>query len=212
MKIIDLTMRLKTGFPVFPGYPVPIVHRWTSIEEHGYYSNLLMLVEHTATHVDAPAHFVENGATIDEVPLDRFMGEAILVDATSLEPRSPIPAELIEKAAENTGLSGKIVLFHTGYDKKAGTPQWHDHPVIGDEAAELLVSRGVKAVGIDAPSPDNEPFPAHKKLLPRGIPIYENLTNLDKLVGMGVFEFYGIPLAIQRGSASPVRAFAILRE
>ncbi len=214
MKIIDLTMELRTGTPVYPSYPIPIVHRWTSIREHGFYSNILVIVEHTGTHVDAPAHFIEGGTTIDKLPLERFIGKAFVVDVSDLPPRSEIPAERVAETAEKLGVkldTETIVLFHTGYDRKAGTQEWFNHPGLGEEAAKLLADRSVKAVGIDAPSIDHEPYPAHRILLSKQIPIYENLTNLDKLVGK-VFRFIAIPLKIVQGSASPVRAVAIVEE
>lgn len=95
-KIVDLTMEFGTGLPVSPGYPILIVHRWTSIEEHGYCSNLLMLVEHTGTHVDAPAHFIGNAPAVDKVPIERFMGKGVVIDASDLEPEVAITANMIE--------------------------------------------------------------------------------------------------------------------
>ncbi len=70
----------------------------------------------------------------------------------------------------------------------------------------------MNAVGIDAPSIDYEPFPAHNILLPKGIVIYENLTNLKELLGKVGFQFIGLSLKIENGSASPVRAVAVLEE
>ncbi len=212
-RIVDLTMKLKTGTPVFPGYPTPIVHKWTSIEEHGYYSNLLMFVEHTGTHVDAPAHFIENGLSIDDVPLEKFMGKGVVVDVSGLGKRVNITKELIEESLRDQGVSigpGWIVLFYTGYDAKAGTAEWFDHPGLDESGALYLAEKGVNAVGIDAPSIDHEPFPGHKILLGKGIVIYENLTNLRELINRPGFKFIGLPLRIKHGSASPVRAIAIL--
>ncbi|MDK6028762.1 hypothetical protein QPL79_05245, partial [Ignisphaera sp. 4213-co] len=67
----------------------------------------------------------------------------------------------------------------------------------------------VKAVGVDAPSIDHEPYHAHKILLQNNVVIYENLTNLKEVVNK-VFKFYGFPLKIYKGSGSPVRAVAII--
>lgn len=213
-KIIDLTMPLYTGMPVFPGYPVPIVHTWVTIDKAGYYANLLMFVEHTGTHVDSPAHFVEGAPTIDEVPLDRFMGRGFVIDVSGLKPKAPITKDVIEDAAKKAGIElgpDYIVLFYTGYDAKAGTPEWFNHPGLDESGAKYLADKNVKAVGIDAPSIDHEPFPGHKILLAKGIVIFENLTNLKQLIGKS-FEFIAFPLKIKKGSASPVRAVAIIEE
>jgi kynurenine formamidase len=214
VEIIDLTMELSSRTPVFPIYPPPAVHTWTTIKSHGFYSNLLLVVEHTGTHVDAPAHVFEDGTTIDAMPLERFMGKGVVVDASKLKPRELITRSYVEAKIKELGVNvgkGWVVLFYTGYDKKAGTREWYDHPGLDETAAKYLVELGVNAVGIDAPSIDHEPYPAHQQLLSHGIPIYENLTNLDKLVGK-VFKFIGLPLRIVKGSASPVRAVAVIEE
>jgi kynurenine formamidase len=206
-------MTLKTGTPVFPGYPTPIVHKWTSIREHGYYSNLLMFVEHTGTHVDVPAHFIEDGDTVDKVPLGKFMGKGVVIDVSNLGEKSKITKNVIEKSLREQSVSigpGWVVLFYTGYDKKAGSPEWFNHPGLSEDGALFLAEKDINAVGIDAPSIDHEPYPGHKILLRQGIVIYENLTNLKELIGKPGFRFIGLPLLIKNGSASPVRAIAIL--
>ena len=212
-KIIDLSMYIYTGLPVFEGYPIPIVHEWTNIDRDGYYSNILMLVEHTGTHVDSPAHFIKGAPSIDEVPLERFMGKALVVDVSGLKEKEEIRVEHIIGAERRFNVrvgKGWIVLFYTGYDRFIGSEKWFKHPGLGEEASRFLVERGVNAVGIDAPSIDHEPFPAHKTLLPNNIVIYENLTNLDKVKDVAGFMIYGFPLKIKKGSASPVRVIAVL--
>ena len=184
-----------------------------SIEGSGFYANVVEFVEHIATHVDAPAHFISGGATIDEVPLDRFVGKGVVIDVTDSRPREVITLDKVLPRIRELGVelgSDWIVLFETGYSKYAGTERWFDHPGIGRDVAEFLASVGVKAVGTDAPSIDREPFEAHKVLLSRGIPIYENLANLDLVKSRPGFLFIGLPLKIVKGSASPVRAVAIL--
>jgi len=214
-KVVDLTMEIKTGVPVFPGYPTPIVHTWTTIKEHGYYSNLLVFAEHTATHVDSPAHFIEGAQTIDGVSLEKFMGTGVVLDASQLPPKGKITAEFIDSKLKELGVEvgpGYVVLFYTGYDSKAGTPEWFNHPGLDESGARYLAEKDVNAVGIDAPSIDHEPFPGHHILLSNGIVIYENLTNLKELLGVKKFQFIGLPLKIFKGSASPVRAIAVVEE
>ncbi|ABM80673.1 cyclase family protein [Hyperthermus butylicus] len=195
MRIVDLTMTLKTGAPVFPGDPLPIVRTWTTIREHGYYSNLLVFGEHTGTHVDAPAHFIEDAPTVDEVPIERFMGRGVVIDASSLDGKALINKEFIEAELKKLGVNvgpGWVVLFYTGHDEKAGKPEWFEHPGLDESGARYLAERNVNAVGIDAPSIDHEPFPGHRILLSRGILIYENLTNLRELLGRPGFQFIGL--------------------
>jgi len=188
--IVDLTLELSEETPVYPGDPRVEVRKWTAIEKDGYYMNALFLGEHSGTHVDAPAHFIPGGKTIDQIPLERFIGRGVVIDVSSLD-RS-IKAEDITKSAE-------VVLFYTG-----GREVY-----LSEEGAKYLVELGVKGVGIDAPSIGD--FNTHRVLLSNGIVIFENLINLQRLIEKE-FTFFGAPLKIKNGSGSPIRAFAIIKE
>jgi arylformamidase len=102
-----------------------------------------------------------------------------------------------------------VLFFFTGYTDKSRTDAWLKHPRLSEDACKYIVELGVNAIGFDAPGPDAAPFPAHKTLLPKGIAIYENLANLDKVIGKE-FLFVGAPLRLTGGSASPVRAVALI--
>jgi kynurenine formamidase len=207
--------------PVFPGYPQPVKSSFTTIAENGYRAYIWSFVEHTSTHVDSPAHFYQDGPTIDKIPISRYVGNGVVLDFSKKPPKYSIHKEDIVKALATTGVkdigSSSVVLFYTGYTSKAGSPEWLNHPELSDDAAEFLASKGVNAIGFDAPSPDHgeitagklSGFPAHRILLPKEIAIYENLTNLDKLLNKE-FLFVGAPLYLVGGSASPVRALAIV--
>jgi len=212
-EVIDLSMPIKSlETPVFPGYPQPLKTIFTLLSVHGYNSNVWTFVEHTATHVDAPRHFFDDKPTIDEMPLSTYVGWATALDFSNVEPEHEITRAEIEDRLNALPFKvgkGWILLFYTGYTEKAGTEEWLKHPVLGEEAIRFLADLGVKAIGVDAPSPDRAPFPAHNILLPRGIAIYENLVNLDKLVGKKAL-FIGAPLKLVGGTASPVRALALL--
>ena len=189
--IIDLSMELSENILVYPGDPKVEIKAWSTIEKDGYYMNTLFMGEHTGTHVDAPAHFIEGGKTIDEMPLDKFIGEGAVIDVSKLD-RDILPEDITEKA--------EIVLFYTN-----GAEVY-----LSEESAKHLVNLGVKALGIDKPSIDRD-FRAHRVLLANEVVIFENLVNLEKLIGKE-FTFIGVPLKIKNGSGSPVRAFAIIKE
>ena len=212
-EVVDLSVPIASlETPVFPGYPQPLRTTFTTIDRHGYNSNVWIFVEHTATHVDAPAHFIEGAPTIDKMPLDKYVGWATVLDFSNVEPEHVISRDEVEsrlKALPFQVAPGWILLFYTGYTDKAGTDEWLRHPGLGEDACKYIADLGVKAIGVDAPSPDRAPFPAHKILLPRGVAIFENLSNLNKLVGMR-FLFVGLPLKLVEGTASPVRAAAII--
>ena len=212
---IDLSRTIKPGMWVFPAYIAPVVREWTSRELHGFRSNLLMLIEHTGTHVDSPAHFIEEGSFIDEVSLDRFCGRAIILDLHHLVVNNKaFTVDEIEKSILKTRAAPDkaIILLRTGWEDKWSTDDYQRNPGLSKETAEYIVRRRVKAVGIDAPSidaGDSKDFPAHVTLLKEGVVIYENLKNLES-VGEAEFTFMGLPLRIEKGSASPVRAIAIV--
>ncbi|MDG6906759.1 MAG: cyclase family protein [Nitrososphaerota archaeon] len=198
--------------PVFPGYPQPLRSTFTTVRDNGYASFIWTFAEHSSTHVDSPAHFIEGAYTIDKVPINRYVGKGIVLDFTKVPPRYSITKEDISSRIEKSGRKvgrGWMLLFHTGYTEKSRTNEWMNHPELSDEACKYIVSLEVNAVGFDAPSPDHEPFPAHKILLPKVISVYENLTNLDKLLNKD-FLFVGAPLALTGGSACPVRAVALV--
>lgn len=213
MKIVDLSFKIESGAPVFPAHPKPAILPWSKIEIQGFYSNVLFLSEHTLTHVDVPAHFVKDAPTVDEVPLEKFIGEGVVLDFSYKKPKEEITLEDLNKALEKTRVEKDyIVLLYTGFDKYIGRPEYFtDYVGLSKEAAEKLVEIGVKAVGLDTPSIDRPPFEVHPVLLSKGIVIYECLTGLDKLLGKK-FKFIGLPLKIAGGSASPVRAVAVLEE
>ncbi len=210
MRIVDLSMTISEDMRVYPGDPRTIVYTWASRSLHGYYANLIVMGEHAGTHVDAPAHFVEDGETVDLVPVEKFMGKGVVVDVSWVD--DEVSGEIIHrelgKLSTRIGV-GWFVFFYTGYSSERMN---RDYPVLSVDAAQMLASRGVNGVGIDAPSIDHEPYRVHRLLLGRGVVIYENLVNLDELLGCAGFMFVGFPLKISGGSASPVRAIAVVEE
>ncbi len=151
--------------------------------------NVLKLGEHSGTHVDAPAHFIPGGKTVDEMPLERFVGKGMLVDV-----RNGNGQVRLEEIPDE-GYFGRIVLFLTGGRE------------LSPEVALFLVAEGAKAVGTDAMSIGDDAV--HRILLSEDVPIFENLTNLEVLLDME-FTFMAFPLKIEGGSGSPVRAVAFL--
>ena len=214
-EIVDLSVPIRSqGTPVFPGYPMPLKSTMTTLADTGWLSFLWSFVEHSGTHVDAPAHVIDGATPVDKVSLDRFVAEGAVIDLTSKDPKSTITPLDIHEGLAKAGLEGKvgpgsILLLHMGWTAKAGEPHWLEYPELSAQAAEAIVKLGVNAVGLDSPSPDYSPLPAHKVLLAKNVAIFENLTNLEKLMGKK-FLFVGAPLPLVDGSGSPVRAFALV--
>jgi kynurenine formamidase len=214
-EIIDLSMPLKSmDTPVYPGYPQPLRATFTTLNEHGYGSHIWTFAEHTSTHVDAPVHMVEGATTVDKMPLSHYVGDGVVLDFSKKPPLYDIGKKDIADALSAAGYTepngtGRILLFYTGYSTKDRSADWLKNPGLNEEGARYIIQMKFNAVGFDAPSPDQPPFMAHKLLLPEGIVIFENLANLDRVLGKD-FLFVGTPLALVGGTASPCRPVALV--
>lgn len=202
MRYIDLSHKINDGIPVYPGdIEVSLVQvRRLLTDNYNAYSFTSSL--HAGTHIDCPMHLLQNDSTIAEYPLECFGGKGYLLDARG-ENEIDYKAEYDKQIQK-----GDIVLVYTESDKYYGNERYYDkHPVITDKLANFLVSREIKMLGVDMPSPDFTPFPVHKLLLNHGIFIIENLTNLEELLNVEYFEVFAQPLKIY-AEASLTRAFA----
>ena len=197
----------------------------------GYYyaANNFCAAEHGGTHLDAPIHFAEGKWTTDQIPIERLVGTAVVVDVqagadTSADYRVDYAAITLWEQEHGAVAPGSIVLFRTGWAR-----HWPDRarylgtsrtgpeaaselhfPGIDSAAARWLVDRKVKAVGIDTPSIDygqSSSFPVHQVLFASNIPAFENLANLDRLPARGSFVI-ALPMKIKGGSGGPLRIVA----
>lgn len=185
--------------PVFPGDPKQVIEQFATIEKEGWTEKRITFNSHFSTHIDAPIHMIKDGKTLSDFPIESFIGDAIVIDASN----NLVPSLMNVKERD-------IVFFYTGYSEKAYTDAYFkDAPVMTKETAHDLVKRKVKIIGVDSLSPDNEPFEIHKILLGNNILIVENLVNLKELVGKR-FQCFILPLKIQNGDGSPCRIIGIL--
>lgn len=205
-RIVDLSQPVCAATPVFPGDGAV---RFTILDQTSVNVSRIDLSVHTGTHMDAPYHFFDNAATIDHIPLDRCMGPARLVDLRSLGAGCAIRREDIERRCDGP-LAAHAAVLHTGWSQQWGTPcYFSDHPCLAADAAQFLVDCGVRLVGVDMPSVDRAPYPAHHILLGAGVPIVENLTNLEA-IRANPFQIVVLPLKLAGLDGSPVRAVAIV--
>jgi kynurenine formamidase len=201
----------------------------------GYYysANNFSAAEHGGTHIDAPIHFSKQGQSVDEIPLEKLIGQAIKIDVSSKALNNPDYLLSVEdfldweKKEKIIIPSGSIVLLQTGFSKyypdkikylgtdkrgKNAVKELH-FPGLSPAAAKWLVeNRTINAIGIDTPSIDygqSEDFKSHVTLLSLNIPVFENLANLDKLPSKG-FEIIALPMKIKGGSGAPLRIVAII--
>ena len=205
--IIDLTQTLSRGMRGVA------IHPHTRIANEGYNTTNLHLYSHAGTHMDAPLHFLDGGATIDQWPLAQCIGPAIVIDLSFKAPDSLISVADLGVAAAKIG-QGSRVLLRTDWDDHATLPDYRTHfPRISRELASWLVEQGVWLVGVQTPSvaslADREELrDVHQILLRGGIVIVECLMNLRELPE--VVTFIALPLKVDGGDGSPVRAVALI--
>ncbi|KAJ7496659.1 putative cyclase [Mycena latifolia] len=214
MEVIDLSHSLQPDMQIYPGDPVFSCSCVTSIEKDGYAVRALAMGSHTGTHVDAPSHFFADGKTIEQIPLETFVGPALVIDLTHKAPREAITWDDLAPHAPQMA-AGVILLLHTGWSRHWCTDKYLEHPFLARAAAEHIIATGVQVVGVDALSPDETrldgtgSFGAHEAILGAGAVIAENLTNLQALDLDGPsYTVHLTPLKIDGSDGSPVRAYA----
>jgi kynurenine formamidase len=224
---IDLSQPIYHRMPVYAGHLPTSVFDFHSHEDtlgmfesdFSYATKGLMLSDHGPTHVDSFSHFdpSDDAPAIDEMPLELFFGAGTCIDISGTPAREYASAADLDAAVQAAGdvlQEGDVLLFRTGtYDRHGGTARYTtDYPGLDDSGADWLAERKVKVFGVDAPSldsPASPTYPVHLMCRRERITHYENLANLEQLVGRR-FLFMGLPLRIQGGFGSPVRAVAFL--
>lgn len=200
--LYDITRPLGPWTPVWPG-DAPCRLLWTQTQAEGAGANVgeICLSTHCGTHVDAPYHVDDSGVRVGALPVDAFVGPAVVIEAGGSDEIDP---GRVEGLLERPG--AERVLFRTACWSDAGAfPE--RFPALSPELAGRLVAAGVRLVGTDAPSVDSfhsTELPAHRILARAGIPILENL-RLDG-VPPGLYELIALPLRLETADASPVRA------
>ena len=211
MMIYDLSLPFSVDMSVFPGTPSMKYQLTHTVEKDNYNLGLATINSHAGTHTDAPSHFLQNGAGLGDVPLERYVGSAVVVDCTAkgdafarIEKEDFFPYEALIRE------HGKV-LVKTGWSRYADQERFYtDYPVVTESCADYLVSLGVHLVGVEAPSLNPEKYiEVHKTLLSNNVAIVESLTYLDKLPSAVVF-FSGAPLNLAGGDGFPIRAYAIV--
>lgn len=222
MAIVDLSHPFDPAIPLFPGLPAPEIVEYRSREEMArayaegttFVIHRYCFVGNAGTYLDAPYHRYADGLDLAMLPLDRVADlPGLVVDARWRVARGALA--IGPERFAGLDLSGSAVLVCTGWDRFWGSDRYlAANPYLTAEAAALLAERGAVLVGIDSWNIDDvadRRRPAHTILLRAGVPIVENLTSLDRLVGRR-FRFHAAPIPIRSGSAVPVRAYAVLSE
>ncbi len=208
MRIYDISVGITPNIPVWPGDPPPVVERVAEIAD-GARSNVTRIAfsAHTGTHIDAPLHFIDGAASVDELPLKLLTGRAYVVDLTKAQ-------ALTAKTLEAAGIPPrtKRVLFKTRNSNlwKRGVQEFQeDYVAIDASGAEWLVARGVQLVGVDylSVAPFDDVVPTHRVLLETGVVVVEGLDL--SAVSQGRYAFYCLPLKLIGSDGAPARAILV---
>jgi len=206
MRIFDISVPLAAGLPSWPGDPCLQVEPVLLLEKgDGARVSRITLGDHSGTHLDTPAHMLENGATLDGIPLSLLMGRALVADLRGC-------AEIGLRELEGLPLAGEErLLLRTDNSALWKKPEFcQDFVSLTAEGAEYLVSKGIRLVGIDYLSIEsfNGDGSVHRTLLGNGVVILEGLDLSE--VPAGAFELLCLPLRISGGAGAPARA--VLRQ
>lgn len=219
-ELIDLTLTLGSErISLVPGLVGVETEAIQTHATHARSNQKLCLATHIGTHVDAPFHFLDGATTVENMPLEKYAGPALLLDLRKVaKDQSPLLVSELEEAGANTeSVKDKIIILFTGWaEAESGKPRFYGHgPYLSTEGAAFLAECGANAVAVDFPI-DKHPntplstikdFPVHRLLLGQNIPLIENLINLDKLVGKE-FELWALPLKLKGGDGAATRAVA----
>lgn len=234
-QIIDLTYNFDEQtiyWPTEEGFKLSVGFDGITDKGFHYSANSFCSAEHGGTHLDAPIHFYAERQSVEKIPLNNLIGNAIVIDVSEncLQNRDyRIKVEDILKWENENGTipENSIILFRTGFgkfwpdrEKYMGTNERGSEavaklhfPGLHQETASFLINeRNVKAVGIDTPSIDygqSTHFETHVVLAKNNIPIFENVANLD-LVPENNFVLIALPMKIKGGSGAPLRIIAFV--
>jgi arylformamidase len=202
-KIYDVTVPLSPDLPCYPGDPpfeVKFTHRIA--DGHPYNVAHMAMGSHTGTHVDAPYHFLADGATAEQLPLEILLGKCRVVELSARErvERADLDALNLRddlRVLLKTRMSGQL---------RPGREFQEDFVYLTEDAASYLVQVGIKLVGIDSPSVEkfgSTDYPAHHALLEAGVVIVEGLDLSE--VEPGEYDMTCLPLRLVGLDGSPAR-------
>ena len=180
----------------------------------------LEILGHLGTHIDALIHFLDDGWSIDQVPLERIVKKGRVIPLTDTEPRAMVTADMVLATGVNFD-DGVIPILHTGWTERAAGSHafWDDMICLDVSVSELMIERGVSAVAQDfipevtfwrmSGKPAGKPGPNHRMLLGNKTIIIQMLTNIGALDGEE-FTLVAVPLALEGLAGSPAQVFAMI--
>ncbi|MES2212306.1 MAG: cyclase family protein [Pseudomonadota bacterium] len=218
-KIIDLTHTLEPHIPTWSGdcgFNHHLVHDYDLAVQVPFRGCSMEMYAGIGTHLDAPAHCVPGGATVDQLLLSDLVAPCVVIDVSqSAHERYSLSVADIAEFERQHGMiqAGCFVFVHTGWSKFWSQPEHYRNnlvfPAVSAEAAQVLLEREVVGLGIDTLSPDRaeDGFPVHGLFLGAGKYLVENATNLEQLSVIGSYVLV-LPIKIKGGTEAPIRLIA----
>ena len=213
-EVLDISHPFRNGMARGSTIPAPSFTQIRSLERDGISVTDIHVASHVGTHMDAPAHFVLGGATIDAIPESVLVGPAVALDLGAAGAREITAADLA--GAGGDVRPGDAVLIHTGWGERYADESYEQHPWLSVDAAQWLLDARARLVGVDTMTPDlplnRRPpgfdWPVHQVLLGAEVYIVENL-RLAAVAGRRFTVFLGA-LNVAGSDGAPVRALALL--
>ena len=210
-RLVDLSHPLTEQVPIYPGDPEPHIFTATTVSQEGYNLSHVEIGTQTGTHIDAPFHFRDDGATVDRMPLAMTVGTGVVVRVFGRGPGERIGLADLEPHRARLA-PGRIVLFATGWYEHAGTELFFEHPYLDAEVGRAVLEAGVRTIAIDtlnADSTGGEAFPIHDMFADAGGFIAENLAGTAALTPDVEPLLVLLPLNLVACDGSPIRAVAL---
>jgi arylformamidase len=213
-RIIDITVGVSRDTSVYPGDPETVIESVSSIESDGYAVSRVTFGTHTGTHVDAPSHILENGLTVDRLPLSSFLGKAVVLDLSGVT--VDISHTEMQVAFKRSGAYSDphvdTLLVKTrkySADLCKQTSELNDSTCgLKPEVGPWVLEHGFKLIGIDALSVDCSAFLGnHRMFLEKGVVILENIDL--SLVKEGIYHIICLPLKLEGCDAAPARVILL---
>jgi arylformamidase len=208
--LVDLTMPMSERTIPFPGHPPTELEPLHRFEKDRVRSTIMRSSIHTGTHVDAPSRFVADGASIDEIPIERFWRPAVRLDLSDAAAGATIGLARLERAGFSPLTATEaILLLATGWTDRAWQSErlFEDMPVLGRDAAIAIAAARPAALGLDFAVDHGAPWSNHMTLLGSEVVLIENLMGLEALPADG-FEVIAFPHRLAGESAAPARVVA----
>ena len=222
MNYIDLTHNLNLKTPTFDGesgFKLSIQTDYNDcVPPNVFRTQKIISPAGIGTHMDAPAHCIEGGRTIDELTLEELVADCVVINvAGNVDENFVIQPGLVEQFETQYGVirPKTVAIFYTGWSRYWEDPSRYRNnlrfPSVGESAAQLLLQRGIAGLGIDTLSADagGQDYPVHRAILGANKFLIENIAHADKLPPTGA-KIFVLPVKIEGGTEAPLRLIAVI--